>query len=147
MDLQGVRPTDEGLHPLREQHGRPVPAKESRDAASGAASVQAPRSGGPLASGRPEAAPKHDGMPTDEEQTQHDRQAKLNDLMAALQRHATASTSTALRIEVDPITKEPSFFVVDRETGEVLRQIPEDETKRLLAEVPNARGLLLDQSF
>ena len=56
-------------------------------------------------------------------------------------------TDTRLDIQVDTEKEEVKVFVRDRNTGEIVREVPPDEAQSLLKQVDQGRGTLVDRSF
>lgn len=55
------------------------------------------------------------------------------------------NTNYTLKIKVDPETGKNLVKVIDRETGEVLREIPDEEMLRIEASIQRMIGLFFDR--
>ena len=58
-----------------------------------------------------------------------------------------ANTNVTLKIRVDQETGKNLVTVVDRETGEVIREIPPEETVRLEARIEKMIGIFVDSTM
>ncbi len=58
-----------------------------------------------------------------------------------------ANTNVTLKIRVDQETGKNLVTVVDRETGEVIREIPPEETVRLEARIEKMLGIFVDSTM
>ena len=56
-----------------------------------------------------------------------------------------ANTNYTIKIKVDPETGKNLVKVIDRETGEVLREIPDEEMLRIEASIQRMIGLFFDR--
>lgn len=75
------------------------------------------------------------------------RQATPTELERAVQEvnAALQSFAVGLHFEVDSETDKLVVKVVDRDSGEIIRQIPSEETLRIAKMLGQASGLLLEQ--
>lgn len=143
MDVARTNPVGEGRGSPREPAPNPTLPRPAADILGPNAAVQAPQNGGPTPTSRTEGRQDRDREASTEPEKKHRNEA-AGAVLAAIRRRAEVNIATDLRIEVDLRHEEPRFLVVSRENGEVLRQISLEETKRILEEVPEAKGLLLD---
>ena len=67
----------------------------------------------------------------------------MRDRLQDLAHVATLTSDTELSIEVD--SEAARFVVRDKESGEVLRKIPEDEAEALLAKLHDPSGFMVDR--
>ena len=151
MDLSNSKPVDDG-RPLRAPQPKPVEAAPSGSVDPTAArSSEAPEAEGPLGSSRSEAGSTRD--PAAENQTKdlqsRDQVAKhsLAALIKELTKDLDIPLNTELSIEVDDESQEPRFLVRHKETGEIVREIPMDETRSTLQRLGRPVGNLLDRSY
>jgi len=76
------------------------------------------------------------------EQTQADRE--LEQLMRVVKK-AQAATEHEVGISLDQETKEPIIRITEKDSGETVREIPPEETRRLAEKLSQIRGLLVDK--
>ncbi|KAI3590814.1 hypothetical protein D9X30_4299 [Cupriavidus sp. U2] len=76
------------------------------------------------------------------------REALPKDMTAAVSelRDALRTTPFGLQFEIDDVTHKVITKVVDRETGEVIRQLPSEEMVRIAHALNKLQGLLVRQS-
>jgi uncharacterized FlaG/YvyC family protein len=106
-----------------------------------AAPVSRPEHGGALAASRGENPA--DRQATAETAAQERRKSAL----AALARQIHLPTDSELDIEVDVAREEVTFLVRDRDTGEIVRRIPPDESRSLIDLLRDHHGFLVDRSL
>ena len=151
MDLSSTRPSDD-LH-AREPQPPPRSAathgpKSGRDGglAPSDSDPQSVRHGGITAPSRAEDGELESGA---REQQTKDLHARLQEAATTLAREARLPTNALLSIEVentdDPAGLAARFLVRHKETGAVLRRIPDDEARGLLAGVEDVQGLVVDR--
>ena len=59
--------------------------------------------------------------------------------------NVSSSTSPSLRIDIDKESRHVVTTVVDRDTGEVIRQVPSEEFLRVSRAMNKLQGLLVSQ--
>lgn len=64
--------------------------------------------------------------------------------VARMIQQAARQTRHRVGISLDEQTKEPIVRVTDRDTGELIRQFPPDELRRLARTLTRMEGLLVD---
>jgi flagellar protein FlaG len=76
------------------------------------------------------------------------REALPKDMTTAVSelRDALRTTPFGLQFEIDDVTHKVITKVVDRETGEVIRQLPSEEMVRIAHAMNKLQGLLVRQS-
>jgi len=76
------------------------------------------------------------------------REALPKDMTAAVSelRDVLRTTPFGLQFEIDDVTHKVITKVVDRETGEVIRQLPSEEMVRIAHAMNKLQGLLVRQS-
>ncbi len=81
-------------------------------------------------------------------ETESTRPGHNKELLQMVNRFNTelGHSDVALKIRVDPETGKNLIKVVDRKTGEVIREIPPEEVVRLAARIEKMIGIFLDRS-
>lgn len=74
-----------------------------------------------------------------------DISSRLRERFSALAEEARLPTNTRLSIDFDSETNEARFRVVNKDTGDVIREIPEPEFVDLLRRVERQSGLVDDE--
>lgn len=143
MDVARTNPVSEGRGSPRDPAAKPTLPRPAAEIAGPNATVQVQKSAGPTPTSRSEGRQDGDHEASGEPEP-NKRRVATEAVLSAIRRRAEVNIATDLRIEVDLQHEEPRFLVVNRENGEVLRQITPEETKRILEHVPEAKGLLLD---
>lgn len=114
---------------------RPVPGAEAAEAAEAAnaagAATAAANGGAP--------PPTVAGQPADARTPAHDA------AVSRLSEHLR-STPVDVRYSVDEDTRQVVVKVVDRQDGEVIRQIPSEEMLRIAKAIDTMRGVLIDRT-
>ncbi len=152
MDVSNVRPTEETLG--NREPTRPVATtKNSSVGTSGeTGSTTPPEHGGITAVPEVEDGEVEDA--TAEQRTRDRATAgqstpELNDhqrdLVDKLNREARLPTNSAITIEIDDNTKEPHFFVRNKETGAVLREVPDADLQDMLTRMQPVDSVFLDE--
>lgn len=143
MDVSHSNPVGEGRGSPRDAASRPTPPRPAAETTGPNVTVQVPKSGGPLPTSRTDKT--HDRKKSEDERPESkERRVASDAVLAAIRMRADVNLATDVRIEVDLKAEAPRFLVVARESGEVLRVISEEDTKRILDEIPEAQGLMLD---
>jgi flagellar protein FlaG len=88
----------------------------------------------------PSSAPDSLQSGSGNESTPHELLLKVGQLQEKL-----VNTNYTLKIKVDPETGKNLVKVIDRETGEVLREIPDEEMLRIEASIQRMIGLFFDR--
>jgi len=132
MDISNSKPIDDVRAPrdLQPQSGRQNGQAAGPTAASETPSIQ-PDAEGPLGASTVQNAETQD--PAQQKQFR-DRLADLVERLNEARDEAGLPGDTEISIEVDQQSRETRFLVVDRESGEVIRRIPDEELKELLRE-------------
>jgi uncharacterized FlaG/YvyC family protein len=140
----------------RDRQRTSATGSQTPDGASGSTSgsgsvtgaTSRPDAGGVIASSGPETGQTRD--PADPRQTQ-DRApeaaaitARLRERFSALAAEARLPTNTRLSIDVDSDTNEARFRVVNKASGEVIREIPEKDFVDLLRRLETGERLVDD---
>lgn len=146
MDVGQNHPVGDGRGSPRDPAPKPTAPRPTAETTGLNTTVQVPKNGGPSPSTRNERQKERRKSPDDESDPKDhkDRKVAADAVLAAIRMRADVNLATDVRIEVDLQDTEPKFLVVSRETGEVLRIISKEDTKKILHEVPEASGLLLD---
>ena len=139
MDVSNSKPIDDSPRGPRD-----LQSQNSTNRSSAAASTPAteapgelPEAGGPLAASANQNAETQD--PGLQKQFK-DRLADLVDSLDDVLADADLPANRSVAIEVDEQSNETRFLVVDRDSGEVVRRIPDEELLGLLKEAAR-RGL------
>ncbi len=76
------------------------------------------------------------------------RQELPEDMTAAVREltDALRNTTIGLQFEIDDTTHKVITKVIDRETGELIRQLPSEEVMRVARAMTKLQGLLVNQS-
>ena len=69
---------------------------------------------------------------------------KLGQLIRELEEQLPTTASKGLRFQMDETLNRPIISVVDRESGQVLRQLPTEEVVRAARNIDYMRGILFD---
>jgi len=140
MDLSNANPVDEPRSP-RDHSSRATPTADRASSQPTEAPGAEPVAGGPVASSAVQNGSTRDA--TAEQQTR-DRVAALEDRLQEVAKRRNLPADRRLSIEVDNESMEIRVFVLDRDSGEVIRQIPEDELRGLMADAAKqgANGML-----
>ena len=69
---------------------------------------------------------------------------RLGQLIRELEEQLPTTASKGLRFQIDEILKRPIISVVDKESGQVLRQLPTEEVVRAARNIDYMRGILFD---
>ncbi len=159
MEISNTRPFDDSRGP-RDASNRPPASHKSEIGQNSSpdtvAPTERPQSGGVTASShahggvtRDPAEPdqKKDGIARDERARKTDSAQKIAEFVESLRQQSGAPGTTRLAIDVDENTNEPQFLVLNKDTGEVLRRIPEDEFFERLRQLALDGGLLFDQAL
>jgi uncharacterized FlaG/YvyC family protein len=106
----------------------------------------------PLDDPAPPLRPEHGGATAAERtanETKQDDYAKerRRAAMASLAELVRLPGDSELDIEVDTEQNKVTFLIRDRRTGEVLRQVPDDEAQTLVERLREFSGVLVDRSF
>lgn len=149
MDLDrtttGQRATDlRGPKAQQERGAKGGPAQIDPTAAEAARS-EAPLHGGPEASDRVAAHTAADRQETSEPDAAVARYRQ--EAQETLRRFLSIPGSTVIDIQVDVQHEQVVFQVRDRDTGELIRQIPEDDAGGLFERLREFHGALLDREF
>ena len=143
MDLSNMQPVEEGPTPRDQQSRTASPASRDSSTAPEVKSVsENPEHGGILASSEVSGGEVRDaaaGMQT------RDRASKLQGLLAEITKHAGLPGYTDVSIEVDRESRDATFLIHDKETGELLRRVPEDEALTIAAKLSDSTGILVDR--
>ena len=131
MDLTNVKPVDDAQLPREASQQRSTPAVERSAAAGVEAPGVAPQAGGALASANVDNGTSRDAAA---DQLTQDRIAALQEKLNEISHRRNLPADRELTIEVDAESLETRFLVRDRESGEVIRRIPDKELRELLAE-------------
>ncbi|MFJ4290680.1 flagellar protein FlaG [Cupriavidus sp. NPDC089707] len=103
--------------------------------ANAAAAHRAPPPAGVTGAGGDTARPINDSTASG------DAQAALGELADALK-----TTSIGLRFEIDEDTNRIITKVIDKETGDLIRQMPTEEVLRIARAMDKLQGLLVSQT-
>lgn len=146
MEVPSARPS-ETQNLSREAQAKPQSSNPKSDAAQVDAAVQAPSeapdAGGVVASTQAESDP---GPRDPAAQTQTKDASALAEFVRELSRKAGAPGTTRLAIDVDEESNESRFLILNKETGEVLKQIPADDVLPMLRDKLSANnGLLVNR--
>jgi len=106
----------------------------------------------PLDDTAPPLRPEHGGATAAERpanETKKDDYAKerRRAAMSTLAEFLRLPGDSELDIEVDTEKDKVTFLIRDRRTGEVLRQVPDDEAQTLTERLREFSGVLVDRSF
>lgn len=138
MDLDRSSLPDPTQQDLR---ARSAPMQERLTRQAGVESSPVPPAhGGATGNQRAENGPR---KPQDEPQGKDRRKSA----MATVVEFLALPVGTELDIEVDVREEQVSFLIRDRETGEVLRTIPEGDAKDLVEKLRDFHGGLVDRSL
>ena len=150
MEISNVKPFDNSKDPRHTpqrpsgEHHRQVGESTSADAQPPS---QLPESDGVIGSSHAEGASVRD---TAERHQTKDRAAhgsRLSEFIEALRDKDGAPGTTRLAIDIDEQTYDTTFLVVDRDSGQVVRPLPEAEVLPLLRELADGDGgLMVDRS-
>ena len=69
---------------------------------------------------------------------------KLSQLIRELEEQLPTTASKGLRFQMDETLNRPIVSVVDKESGQVLRQLPTEEVVRAARNIDYMRGILFD---
>ena len=69
---------------------------------------------------------------------------KLGQLIRELEEQLPTTASKGLRFQMDETLNRPIISVVDKESGQVLRQLPTEEVVRAARNIDYMRGILFD---
>ena len=69
---------------------------------------------------------------------------KLGQLIRELEEQLPTTSSKGLRFQMDETLNRPIVSVVDKESGQVLRQLPTEEVVRAARNIDYMRGILFD---
>ena len=69
---------------------------------------------------------------------------KLGQLIRELEEQLPTTASKGLRFQMDETLNRPIISVVDKESGQVLRQLPTEEVVRAVRNIDYMRGILFD---
>ncbi|MFN3243502.1 MAG: flagellar protein FlaG [Planctomycetota bacterium] len=98
-----------------------------------------PQHGGPLASSQTDQQSRLERDANDE--------ARRREAQEKIARFLRIPGSTELDIQVDVQQEQVTFQIRDRDTGELLRQVPEGEAGGLFEQLREFHGALLDRKF
>lgn len=147
MDLErmGRGPRPAGAEDLTARRKSDLQAERSRSSTSSAGAAaqkpdEAPEPGSLLGSASAERGQTRDAAA--ENQTR-DQIARMTERLQDLAHVAKLASDTELSIEVD--SDAARFVVRDKESGEVLRKIPEDEANKLLDQLGDSSGFVIDR--
>jgi flagellar protein FlaG len=73
-------------------------------------------------------------------------QKQIQDAVAQLQ-DELSSKNISLGFAVDPVSKRSVIFVSNKETGELIRQVPAESVLRVAQSIENLKGLIFDEEF
>jgi len=73
-------------------------------------------------------------------------QKKIRDAVAQLQ-DEMGSKNISLGFAVDPVSKRSVIYVSNKETGELIRQVPAESVLRVAQSIENLKGLIFDEQF
>lgn len=146
---------DEG--PARDHRVRADHVRDRTDQGAAGAQSERPLAGGPEPVSRPEhGAPQDDSEQgrererelAAEERAARDRAAQNRAAaMRVLTQHLRLPTDVELDVEVDVQSQQVRFLVRDRETGEVVRTVPPEDTASLADKLREFTGVLVDRSL
>ncbi len=102
------------------------------------------KAGGPVPVSKSDGQPLREGTKTRESNAKDERHRDAEREIARLLR---LPGDTRLDIRVDVDSDEVRFLIRDRESGELLREVPPDDHKPLLEKLREYSGLLVDRSF
>ena len=149
MDLEriGKGPRPAGADDLAARRKSDLQNERSRSGASATGTSsqkanEAPEPGSVVGSAGAERGQTRDAAA--ESQTR-DHAARLADRLQDLAHVAKLASDTELSIEVDGESQAARFVVRDKESGEVLRKIPEEEANTLLDQLNDSSGFVVDR--
>lgn len=106
----------------------------------------------PLDDPAPPLRPEHGGAtaaerPANETKKEDYAKERRRAAMSALAEFFRLPGDSELDIEVDTEQDKVTFLIRDRRTGEVLRQVPDDEVRTLMERMREFSGVLVDRSL
>jgi len=116
-----------------------APAQERAEQPADAPKPVEPQHGGPLAAGQ---ADKQSKLERDA-----NAEARRREAQEKIARFLRIPGSTELDIQVDVQQEQVTFQIRDRDTGELLREVPEGDAGGLFEELREFHGALLDREF
>lgn len=138
----------EDAQTARDNRARTNATTEHNAETSAGAPTERAKAGGPVATSRGE-----NGNADAKEQSERDQRdaAKADERRQAAERELARTlrlpANTRLDIHVDEEKEEVRVLVRRQDTGEVIREVPQDETQALLRQLDQSRGSLVDRSF
>lgn len=123
----------------QELRPRPQQAQEKADAPTDAPPSAEPEHGGALASNQldPQEQQEPDPEPESRRQAAHE----------AITRFLSLPNNTELDIQVDTEEQEVVVKIRDKSTGELIREVPEQEAASLFEKLREHHGALIDRSY
>jgi len=70
---------------------------------------------------------------------------RMGELIRELEAKLPTTASKGLHFEMDEVLQKPIISVVDKESGQVLRQLPAEEVVRAARNIEYMRGILFDE--
>lgn len=143
MDLYKIRPIED-QRLVKDQPLKAAPQQDRAPVRSAEPASEQPREGGVTATPENQAGETRDATT---EARIRERIAKRREVLEEFARYANVPPETRLAIAVDVESDQTRFQVIDKETGEILKEIPEREGVTLLQRLMQHGASLLDESF
>ncbi|MHC4515684.1 MAG: flagellar protein FlaG [Planctomycetota bacterium] len=150
MDISNVKPLDDSRGP-KDAPQRPTGEHEREVGQNTAADAQppsqAPEAGGVVASSHAQGGSIRDAA--DQQQTKDHAAAasRLAEFVEAMRQETGFEGTVRLAIDVDENTSATSFLLMDKDSGAVLRTVPDTEFVPLLRDLADRSGLMLDREL
>jgi flagellar protein FlaG len=147
MNVDARLPVDDAQAPRDHRARTSANSERAADAAHGAPTERT-IAGGAVATSRSQNGAKNAERERDTKKRAEGRaEERRQEAERELARTMRLPTDTRLDIQVDTEKEEVKVFVRDRNTGEIVREVPPDEAQSLLKQVDQGRGTLVDRSF
>jgi len=150
MDISNTKPLDDSRGPKDAPHR---PATEHKrevgqnTAAEAQAPSEAPDSGGVIAASHAEGGTVRDAAEPRQSGDHAATTSRLNQLVDSLRQQTGFEGTARVAIDVDEKTSQMSFLLVDKDKGDVLHRIPENEFLPLLRDLVDRGGLMVDREL
>lgn len=147
MNVDARLPVDDAQAP-RDHRARTTATSERAPDASHGAPTERAIAGGAVATSRSQNGARNAERERDQrKRTEARAEERRQEAERELARTLRLPADTRLDIRVDTEKEEVKVYVRDRDTGEIVRELPPDEAQSLLKQADQGRGTLVDRSF
>ncbi len=147
MNVDARLPIEDAQAP-RDHRARTAASSERAADASHDAPPERTLAGGAVATSRNQnGAENFDRAKDAKKKAEASAEERRQEAERELARTMRLPNDTRLEIQVDTEKEEVKVLVRDRNTGEIVREVPTEEAQMMLQQIDQGRGTLIDRSF